>query len=233
MTRGGRLAAALAGAALLAACGGDSISVEDDRESVERAIAVFEASLAEDGFEASEEEAEDDDDDFEFRTAECERFEALNDDDLPGSSADAESDELERGEVTAEGGTSNTAQASVGLVREPDGLDEYVGLLRDEGLEPCFEEAIRVSFETEEFEGLTLAELRVSRPGAPQVGDETVRIRVDGALEVEGAQVPFVFLFDFARDGRAAALVSTTTINAEEPSFDPEPLLRLLIDEVA
>lgn len=235
MSRPGRLAAALAGAALLASCGdGGGISVEDDRESVERAIAVFEESLKEDGFEAAEDAGDDEESDLEFRSEECKEFDAaLGDDNLPGSTAEGESDELERGEVTPDGGTADTVEGNVGLVRDSGALDDYMAMLQDERLEGCLEEAVQISLDEADLEGLTLAELDVSRPEAPDIGDEAVRLRVDGLFEIEGIQVPFVFVFDFAVDGRAAAVVSTTTTNADEPTVDTEALVRQLIEEVA
>lgn len=228
------LAAPLLVGLLAAACGnGDSgISVDDDREALEESIAAFEATLREDGFTAGEED-EEEDDDFKFRSEECKSFDALfGEDEFPASTTDLESKELERGELSVSGGVAETAQASVALVRDEDDIDAFFMLLRDERLEPCLQEAVEVEFQeqsSQEGEELNVADVRITLPEPPSVGDDSFAVRLTGRFELPDSTFPFSFVFDFASEGRAIALVWLGAVGAESTSVESRPLLADLL----
>lgn len=228
-------AGALVAAALVASCGGgESSSAEADSKAVERAIAAFEATLREDGFETDQDDDDDDDDDFEAASEECKEFLTLFDeqDELPGSTAELDSAELERGDD--EGGEKETAQASVALVRDEKDLDTAFALLHDERLQRCFQEAFEQGFEqalSEEGGDLTVADLSATVPTSSGVGDDSVAVAITGTLVVPGTKIPFGFRFDFAREGRAAAFIQLGAIGASASEVDAGPLLRVMLGE--
>src|SRR5918995_4851895 len=141
--------ALVSAALLLVGCGDDDsgVSTANDQAAADGAIAAVEQSLRDDGFSAASDE---DDDDLVFESQECREFDEAfpdEDQDLPGETASAESDDFERGELGPAGGVVETIQASAGFVEEPGDLDPILDLLNDERWGPCMEEAFRIRTE--------------------------------------------------------------------------------------
>jgi hypothetical protein len=229
--------ALVSAALLLVGCGDDDsgVSTANDQAAADEAIAAVEQSLRDDGFSAASDQ--DEDDDLVFESQECREFdEALpGDEDLPGETASAESDELERGELAPAGGVLETVQAFAGFVEQPDDLDPVLELLNDERFGRCLEEAFRIATEaaaaddeaTVEFGGFEVEQL-----GSEGLGDAGGGLQLTGQFTASGFTVPVSLAFQLVRVDRALVGVVTSGVGPDEPTADRAALLQVLVDGV-
>jgi hypothetical protein len=235
----GRTLVALASAALLVAgCGDDDsgASTANDQETADEAIVALEQALRDDGFSAAGDGSEDDDD-LTFESEECQEFDDAfpgDDQDLPGETATAESDDFERGEL--DGGVQETVQAIAGFVEKPDDLDSVLALLNDERLGRCLEEAFRIGTEAAAAEDQATVEtgdVEIEQLGAEGLGDTGGGVRLTGQFTSSGFTLPFSFAFQFVQVDRALVGVVTSGVGPGEPTADRAALLQVLVDGVS
>jgi hypothetical protein len=231
--------ALVSAALLLVGCGDDDsgVSTANDQAAADGAIAAVEQILRDDGFSATSDQ--DEDDDLVFESQECRDFdEAFPDDenqDLPGETASADSDEFERGELAPAGGVEETVQAFAGFVEEPDDLDPVLELLNDERWGPCIEEAFRIATEAAAAEDQATVEFggfEVEQLGSEGLGDTGGGIQLTGQVTASGLTLPVSLALQVVRVDRALVAIVTTAVGPDEPTADRAALLQVLIDGV-
>jgi hypothetical protein len=208
---------------------------------VDGAIAAFVAALEAEGFVLEPEDPEDasdgeggGDDALSFDTPECEAFEEAfpedEEDDLPGSIAEAESGSYARMEESAlEGGAF--AEGMVAVMGESAEVDELFELLEGDEFASCIEEAFRTGFEEsmaeEDGPAMDLT-LDVETVDPASDVDDGVAIEFEGSMGFLGMS------FDLGgsvhlvrRDERAAMLLLFGFGSA--PDLDEGALLDLLL----
>ena len=214
------------------------VDTVDDQQRVDIALEGLLAELTAAGF-APDPDDDDDDSSFEFTSEDCQRFqEVFSEEDLPGESATAESGEYTRGEF-GPNSASETLEVNVGLVFDPADLDETFAAIGDERFSSCMEEALHTEFAKQSEEAvaagrpaLTVQELSVVPLPPSGIGDGTAGVRVDSVIETAGFRIPFVLEVEFARLGRAAAMVLAGVIGAEELGVNRVGLLTAAINAV-
>jgi hypothetical protein len=240
------LIASVSGALLIAGCGDDDdggvsgnrdsddeVSTADDQEVADEAIATFEGVLRDEGFAVATDD--DDDDDLEFESDECREFEDAfpGDDELPGETASAESDDFERGEVapTADG-VLESVSGTVEFVEDPGEVDPLIELLDTDRASRCLEEAFRIGLESaarEDEQSLEL-DVEVERLGSQRLGDTGVGFEATGEFETSGITFPFSLAIEVVRDDRAVVSVAVAGFGTDEPNVDRVSLLRVMLD---
>jgi hypothetical protein len=247
----GVLVVSVGAALLVAACGDDDdeagsggrdtddeVSTADDQEVADEAIATFEGVLREEGFTVATDEDDEDDDDLEFESDECREFEdALpGDEELPGETASAESDDFERDELAAAAdGMLESVSGTVELVEDPDDVDPIIELLNSDRASRCLEEAFRIGLESAAAEQDQSVEIDVevehldSQEG---LGDTGVGFEASGQFEMTGIAFPFSLAFEVVRVDRALVSVVVTGLGSDEPNVDRAALLQVMVDAV-
>jgi hypothetical protein len=233
----GSVVGLVSAALLVGGCGDDDGggSAANDQQTVDAAIAALEQSLRDDGFSVTAEE--DQDDDLVFESQECREFDQAfpGDQNIPGETASAESDDFER-ELGSGGGVQELVQAFAGFVEEPGDLDLVVELFTDERFGPCLEEAFRVGIEAAAAEDQAPAELgdvAIEQLGSEGLGDTGGGVQLTGQVTTSGFAVPFSFAFQFVRADRALVGIFTSGVGPDEPSIDRAALLEVLVDGVS
>jgi hypothetical protein len=231
--------ALVSAALLLVGCGDDDsgVSTANDQAATDEAIAAVEQILRDDGFSATSDQ--DEDDDLVFESQVCRDFdEPFPDDenqDLPGETASADSDEFERSELAPAGGVEETVQAFAGFVEEPDDLDPVLELLNDERWGPCIEEAFRIATEAAAAEDQATVEFggfEVEQLGSEGLGDTGGGIQLTGQVTASGSTLPVSLALQVVRVDRALVSIVTTAVGPDEPTADRAALLQVLIDGV-
>ncbi len=233
------LVALLSGAFVLTGCGDDDggASTANDQETADEAIAAVEQSLRDDGFSATTDE--DEDDDLTFESEECREFDEAfpgDDEDLPGETASAESDDFERGELAPAGGVQETVGAIVGLVEDADALDPVLELLDDERLGGCLEEAFRIGIEAaaaDDQTGVEVGDVEIEQLEPEGQGDAGGGVQLTGEFTASGFTFPFSFAFEFVRVDRALVGIVTSDVGSDQPTADRAALLEVLVDGVS
>jgi hypothetical protein len=154
-----------------------------------------------------------------FRSPACQHLEAALGDTggLPGQTASRDSAPFSRGEADLEGGTQETLEVTVGMVRDEDELARLFGYLDDERLERCLQEALQQQFaEQARGDDVAIGEVGVQAVDLAGVGDEATSFRVHGTFETAGVVIPFAFDVSLARAGRAMASVVAGKVGARE-----------------
>jgi hypothetical protein len=228
-------------ALLLVGCGDDDDSGEstaDDQEVADEAIATFEGVMRDEGFAvADDDEDEDEDDDLEFESDECREFEDAfpGDEELPGETASAESDDFERGELapTAEG-VLESVSGTVEFVEDPDDVDLMIELLNTDRANRCFEEAVRIGLESAAAEDEQPLELdvEVEHLDSQGIGDTGVGFEATGEFETSGITFPFSLAIEVVGVDRAFVSVVVTGFGTDEPTVDRAALLQAMVDAV-
>jgi hypothetical protein len=235
----GSVVGLVSAALLLFGCGDDDsgVSTANDEAAADEAIAAVEQSLGDDGFSA--ESNQDEDDDLAFESQECREFDEAflgdADQDLPGETASAESDDFERGELAPAGGVLETVQAFAGFVEEPDDLDAVLELLNDERFGRCLEEAFRIGTEEAAAEDQATVEFggsEVERLGSDGLGDAGGGFQLTGQVTASGFSVPVSLAVQAVRVDRALVAIVTTAVGPDEPTADRAALLQVLVDGV-
>jgi hypothetical protein len=231
--------ALVSAALLLVGCGDDDsgVSTANDQAAADEAIAAVEQLLRDDGFSAASDQ--DEDDDLVFESQECREFDEAfpvdENQDLPGETASAESDEFERGELAPAGGVEETVQAFAGFVGEPDELDPVLELLNDERWGPCIEEAFRIGTEAaaaEDEATLEFGGFEVEQVGSEGLGDAGGGIQLTGQVTASGFTLPVSLALQVVRVDRALVGIVTTAVGPDEPTADRAALLQVLVDGV-
>jgi hypothetical protein len=234
-----RFVALVSAALLLVGCGDDDsgVSTANDQAAADEAIAAVEQSLRDDGFSAASDQ--DEDDDLVFESQECREFDEAflgdEDQDLPGETASAESDDFERGELAPAGGVLETVQAFAGFVEEPDDLDAVLELLNDERFGRCLEEAFRIGTEEAAAEDQATVEFggfEVEKLGSEDLGDAGGGFQLTGEFTASGFTVPVSLAVQVVRVDRALVAIVTTAVGPDEPTADRAALLQVLVDGV-
>lgn len=224
----------MAAGLLVTGCDRGGVSEDDDRAAVARAAAAFEGALRDQGFTAEADEM-DDETEYDALREDCEQYIALfGVGEIPGSTAGIETASMERGELTTDGGTVETASAAITFVRSEATLDTLFDLLHHDLVVPCLRNSVEVGFSAGFSEAgldVTTSELRVTRPVTALVGQATVALAVSGRYQVAGLDLSFIVEFQFARQGRAIAVVTASAVGDDGPFPDPGPLLQLVLDE--
>jgi hypothetical protein len=224
----------MAAGLLVSGCDGGGVSEEDDRAAVARAAAAFEDALSDQGFTASADDGGDDTE-YDALREDCQQYVALlGEEEIPGSTASIETAAMERGALGTGSGTVESASAAITFVRTEATLDTMFDLLHDDLFEPCVRNAAEVGlsagFSASGLDYRT-SDLRVTRPVTALVGQATVALAVSGSVQVAGLDTSFIIEFQFARKGRALAVVTATALGDDGPFPDPGPLLQLVLDE--
>ena len=206
-----------------------------DARVVNAAIDAFEQRARADGYVVDPEE-DDSDDDFAFESEECKQLEEAfpgEEDDLPGQTADRDSDSFTRGEFDARGGVTELLEGSAALVEKSSDLDLIFDLFRDERMQRCLDEALRAGFaEGAEDEEVTIEDVTLDVADVEGVGDDAVAIRMSANINASGLKFPFVLDFEFARLGRAAAFVGATTIGGQDIRAPLDELVRSVLEDL-
>jgi hypothetical protein len=234
----GSVVGLVSAALLVAACGDDDggESAASDQQTADAAIATLEQSLRDDGFSVTADE--DQDDDLVFESQECREFDQAfpGDQDFPGETASAESDDFERGELGSTGGVQELVQAFAGFVEQPGDLDLVVELFTDERFGPCLEEAFRIGIEAaaaEDQAPVELGDVAIEQLGSEGLGDTGGGVQLTGQVTTSGLAVPFSFAFQFVRADRALVGIFTSGVGPDDPTIDRAALLQVLVDGVS
>jgi hypothetical protein len=228
----GSVVGLVSAALLLYGCGDDDsgVSTANDQAAADEAIAAVEQSLRDDGFSAASDQ--DEDDDLVFESQECREFDEAfpgdQDQDLPGATASAESDDFE--------GVLETVQAFAGFFEEPDDLDAVLELLNDERFGRCLEEAVRIGTEEAAAEDQATVEFggfEVEQLGSEGLGDAGGGFQLTGQVTESGVTVPISVAVQVVRVDRALVAIVTTAVGPDEPTVDRAALLQTLVDGVS
>lgn len=201
----------------------------EDQEIADAAVAAFEEAVLAQGFVLDPDEEDqptnDDGTESEFVSDECEVFdEAFAGDELPGSTANAESHAYERGDLFLDGG-AESAMAVVGVVDDAARLDEIFTLYRDERLPGCLEESLGPPADP--------AARQIDVEDGPPVGDDAIAIHL-ADLEGEAPDtIAFTTDMTFVHAGRAAVTIVSFTVGDAEPTFDSAAALEAVVAELA
>lgn len=216
---------------LLGACGGgDGDTADRDQEAADQAIAALEERLRAAGLEeAADEEGEDE---LEFVSDECQELDAAfvsTEEGLPGETASAE---LEFEGESDLGGQS--FHGMVGLVEEPDDLNELFTVLGDERLPRCVEEALVASISEEAGAQAGAVELTSVNTEALQsdIGDRSEGLHIDAELSFVGQTVPLSLEVEYAQVGRGAAGVIVAIFGDAQPAVERTEALQLMLDVI-
>jgi hypothetical protein len=219
---GARSAALLLLMAVLGGCaggaGGEPPDPATDAAAARAAVRSFEGRAVEAGY-AVDRDPGAGGRGLTFRSSACQHLEeALGDTGgLPGETASWVSAPFSRGEADLEGGTQETLEVTVGMVRDEDELAVLFGYLDDERIEGCVQEALQHQFtEQAEDEEVAVGDVVVQAVDLAGVGDEATSFRVEGTLEAAGVVIPFAFDVALARDGRAMASVVAGNVGARQ-----------------
>ena len=226
-------------ALLLVGCGDDDsgVSTASDQAAADEAISALEQSLRDNGFSAASDQGENDD--LVFESQECREFDQAfpggENQDLPGKTASAESDDDERFELAPAWCVLETVHAFAGFVEEPDDLDPVLELLNDNRFGPCLEEAFRIGTEAAAAEDEATVEFgsfEVGQLGTEGLGDAGGGLQLSGQVTASGFTLPVSFAFQLVRVDRALVGVVTTGVGPDEPTADRAALLHVLVDGV-
>jgi hypothetical protein len=152
----------------------------------------------------------------------CEGIDALFEDDGSDDSA-GNTTSLSRGSLLSGDGTLEHVELDLGLAPSPDDLDVVVDAFEDDELLTCMTEVF-------ESEGATATAERLPPSG---IGDRAAGIAVTGTLDDGGAGVPFGMVMEFARSGRAGALVSIVALGTAVVSVDRVELVETMVEQLA
>ena len=229
----------------LAACGSDSgegdaaSSRAEDKVTVKKAVAAFEADLKDDGYKRSADSSSDDssDDDLHFTGADCKDLEAaFGSDDLPGSEVSADSDSFTDGDFDGSN-TETDVEGSAAIIADQKKVDSVFKALRDSEVEGCLEKAVNEEFKkSADGEQVTVGAVDVDVQDIDGVGDDAIDVRITATVDVAVLKFPFVIDLTLAKDGDHAASVLVTTLGDKEPGAKAKGLLESLlghIDEAA
>jgi hypothetical protein len=236
-------------AVLLTACGGDDDADSDDNSAPASASAASDASdasvdvgadqaeadarvaalverLEADGFTEAPDDGEDTP--LEFESEECEELEVLfaEDEEIEGSTADAELPSFERGGDV----DGNLVEGGVGFVEEPEQLEVLLDFLRDDLFGQCMEEGMQLAME-DAPEGEPVPEVSDMTTSVEEVSDDHVSLTMAATINVEAFSLDFEFVIDFARSGRSAAYLLTGGFGAFSEPVDREAYLAVLLGE--
>lgn len=244
----GALVAFVSAALLLAGCGDDDtgstangddrdVSTTNDQQIADQAIAAVEQSLRDSGFSGTVDN--DENDDLAFESEECTEFEAALEGpgpNLPGETADADSEDFERGGFSPEGGVEENVSAFVGFVEETSDLNPVLDLLNDERWGPCVEEALRNEIEASAAEDqvdMAIEGFETEQLGSDGLGDTGGGLEITADISAYGFSVPFAFAFQVVQVDRALVGIVASAVGPDEPTADRAALLEVLVDAVS
>jgi len=231
-------------AVLLTACGGDDdadsggsssasgddagaavdVDAEADQAEADARVAALVERLEADGFTEAPDDGEDPP--LEFESEECRELEALfgEDEEIDGSTAEAELPSFERGGDI----DGNLVEGGVGFVEEPEQLDVLLDFLRDDTFGQCMEEGMRLAME-DAPEGEPQPEVSGFATEVTEPSEDHVMLTMAATISVEGFSLDFDFVIDFARSGRSAAYLLTGSFGAFGEEIDREAYLDVLL----
>jgi hypothetical protein len=223
--------------------------VGDDQARADRAVAAFEALAIAEGFAANgsgdedEPDDEDDADDIEFVSEECQEFDdAFPDEseDLPGQTAIAESDDLERvAESEDLMAPEEALQLTVIYVDDPARLDDLFALLTDDRLATCMQESMEGSMTpsssptTGMMPGPEMGDFEATTTEITEHGDGGIEMAITASMNLLGIPLEIDVTMRFVRDGRAIVLWFSSAFGATGDGLDPDAVFETVLGELA
>jgi hypothetical protein len=231
----------------LTSCGGDdggssSASPQEDQAEADRAIDRLEQHLRDKGFTVSEDDDDEDEDDDTPETEECKELEAAfpglsggdEEEDFPGQTANADSDDFEHGELGIGSGVLEMVSASVAFVENEDDIAQVFEAVRDERFGQCMKDAFTEGLESgaaEDDAEVEMSDLAVDQLTRTDQGDDSAGVRITGEFGTQGFFWRFKMDVEMVRDGRTAAMVLAMALGDGEPTVNRRELLTVLLEE--